>query len=67
VGAVIPAEAVEAAVHRSWHLEITTSDVREILEAAAPHMLAGVWDEGERAGVDAMNGKIRTNPYRSQA
>jgi hypothetical protein len=35
----IPEEAVEAAYDVSTHLDITTSDIERILEAAAPHML----------------------------
>lgn len=39
-------------------------DARRALEAAAPHMLAGAWDEGwdKRDKYD-----IAFNPYRSQA
>lgn len=59
------ASTVWKALERSWMLRS--------LEAAAPHMLADAWDEGEQSG--AMNhaaeeypeAKDITNPYRSQA
>lgn len=34
----------------------------EALEAAAPHMLAAAWDEGDRNGAD---GIYEPNPYRT--
>lgn len=43
---MIPAEAVDAAYDKFRHLDITTSDVEGILEAAAPRMMAEAWREG---------------------
>lgn len=37
---MIPDEAIDAAYDASIRLDITTSDIERILEAAAPHMLA---------------------------
>lgn len=31
---------------------LTNNDIRAVLEAAAPHMLAEAWDEAYRQGVD---------------
>jgi hypothetical protein len=73
---VIPAEAVEAAyaaINYPDRRAIDYDEIKIILEAAAPHMLAAAWDEGEQAG--AMNHaaeeypevKDITNPHRSQA
>ena len=77
---MIPDEAVEAAAEL-----IATVDypgyrpdlefAREVLEAAAPHMLAQAWDEGFSAGEDVGNWyaapvtkqPVHTNPYRSHA
>jgi hypothetical protein len=64
-------EAVEAAakaISRSLGLNLT-DQARLALEAAAPHMLANAWDEGNIAGVfDLPSEQHATpNPYRSQA
>jgi hypothetical protein len=40
----IPDEAVEAAYDVSTHLDITTSDIERILEAATPHLIARAAD-----------------------
>lgn len=53
---MIPDEAVEAAYDASLHLNITTSEIERILEAAAPHLMAGAWDEGWGA-VDEPNAR----------
>ena len=46
-------------------------DARAALEAAAPHMLAEVWDEGfedgKRQDAEGDDGPRFVNPYRSQA
>jgi hypothetical protein len=79
---VIPEAAVEAACNHFWYAEKNTAvweaEVRRALEAAAPHMLAGAWDEGAQAGFDstaegfngecvfdhcAPDGYPPTNPY----
>ena len=47
---MIPDEAVEAAL-RAWAVRGGLSPkgiVRNILEAAAPHMLAAAWEEGPK-------------------
>lgn len=55
---VIPVEAVEAAWVRFQYLTITRDEIRGILEAAAPHMLAAARDSDailnilEAAGVE---------------
>lgn len=63
----IPDEAVEAA----WEQSRKDSDgypypereeTRRILEAAAPHMAAPVWDEGYRAGAGDCDYETE-NPY----
>lgn len=75
-------EAVEAAAHilyqtsvnrfvepREKALELCKAEVRPILEAAAPHMFAGVWDEGVLAQFNTGSDYTQTlklNPYRSQ-
>lgn len=46
-------------------------DAKKILEAAAPHMLAEVWEAGCRKGLSVNPGwekqALASNPYRSQA
>lgn len=76
---MIPDEAVEAAFSRMPYQAadyIDTDTMREILEAAAPHILADAWDEGVSDGqwnaehiyqVDAGLRRAIENPYRSQA
>jgi hypothetical protein len=70
----ISAEAVEAAYDVSTHLNITTSEIERILEAAAPHLMAAAWDEAYKHGVEDERtsaawatdyGPNRNNPYRS--
>lgn len=68
---VIPEAAVEAAQERAFEYDGWRPDahyVRELLEAAAPHMLASdradIWDEGNLAGKEATCRFERTNPYR---
>lgn len=47
----IPTEAIEAAAKAlTGDYASTRSIARRVLEAAAPHMLAGAWDEGAIAG-----------------
>jgi len=58
---VISEEAIGAACDVSAHLDITTSDIRTILEAAAPHLMAEAWDQGRRAWDDYDD----DNPYRA--
>jgi hypothetical protein len=42
-------------------------DARAALEAAAPHMLAGAWEDGGRAATGTHDtGYPARNPYRSQ-
>lgn len=75
----IPEEAVEAAATAIFaNVEViqTRGYAAEIarlaLEAAAPHMLAEAWEEGEVAGQDnrdsnrGYNIEHKYNPYRSQ-
>jgi hypothetical protein len=64
-------EAVEAALKVVG--EVTDAGfVRQVLEAAAPHMLAAAWDEGEADGLDnaasnrGFNIEHKSNPYRSR-
>ena len=76
---MIPETAVESAksaVRAHAHVDLEAEHliegiVRAALEAAAPHMLAGVWDEGwyERAEYDGAQRipEETPNPYRSQA
>lgn len=53
--------------------EFALMEARAALEAAAPHMLAEAWGEGEAAGQDnaasnrGYNIEHKYNPYRSQA
>ena len=78
---MIPDEAVEAAFGAYvGGNEVTGPDIagdfltreqlRTILEAAAPHLAAAVWDEGEAAGQDnadsnrGYNIEHKYNPYR---
>lgn len=52
----IPAESVDAAYDKFGHLDITSSDIEGILEAAAPH----IWGAAYRAGhLDAATGTFR--------
>jgi hypothetical protein len=83
---MIPDEAVEAALESVF----STSDlsrhvwgqtVRAILEAAAPHMLAEAFEQGQKSGMrhasrvaaaadigrPDLPGPLSPNPYRSQA
>jgi hypothetical protein len=76
---VIPAEAIEAAAQLIYRTSgrkrvmsyeqarpACADEAREILEAAAPHMLAEAWDEGARAGEDnvwAGERQPTQNPY----
>ena len=71
---LIPDEAVEAA-HRAWREQaaqdgsIFEYNLRAALEAAAPHMLAEAWKEGEAAGQDnayayQVGIAVKSNPYR---
>lgn len=79
---VIPAEAVEAALEISlrqlglWGkdlprdlIEARRAQLTELLEAAAPHMLASVWDEAIEAHNawtwDDENMDPLPNPYRT--
>jgi len=85
---VIPEAAVEAAARIIYRdsgrkrvmsyrdaKEACEADARDILEAAAPHMLteakADAWDECMASLVDEDGTKVEviasTNPYRSQA
>lgn len=75
---MIPDAAVEAGLY-AWGFSSQTIDERRellkrILEAAAPHMLAVVWDEGAEAGSDNQcawdgwrysKGYPLANPYRT--
>lgn len=72
---VIPAEAVEAAAKAMYaqdggvgefKLSVYEDYAAAMLEAAAPHMLAGAWDEGWLVGIDKCAGDLygATNPYR---
>jgi len=49
---VIPDAAVEAAWRESLRNDVTRADLKKILEAAAPHMLAGAWQVGFSTGRD---------------
>lgn len=61
----IPDEAVKAAAEAYINATrpVGLAEIEAILEAAAPHMLAGAWDEG-RESVDFDSCGL--NPYRSQ-
>ncbi|MEO5317607.1 hypothetical protein PV761_03300 [Arthrobacter sp. CC3] len=61
---VIPEAAVEAAAKAFRETHDMGDALMNALEAAAPHMLADAWDEGERAAFDSIDGANRTNPYR---
>jgi len=65
---VIPEAAVEAAAMAVEFALQTDEGVRaiarEAIEAAAPHLLPDVWDEGNLAGKEASHRFERTNPYR---
>jgi hypothetical protein len=78
-GPVIPAEAVEAAARKfavsmwGWYdpedVPRFSNAVREMLEAAAPHIAAAAWKEGEAAGQDNAyayqdGSAVKSNPYR---
>jgi len=83
---VIPEAAVEAAAEAIYERRFGpkgwdglpdmprkqyADDARGILEAAAPHMLAGAWDEGMQAMYGTTSSEWppipEQNPYRSQA
>jgi len=67
---MIPDEAVEAAAKYltekfNWNGELVPATAREVLEAAAPHLMAAAWDEGyEQADYDAPHAIKSDNPYR---
>jgi len=73
---VIPDEAVEAAAAEVVRIfdgdfsgEASMVMARRILEAAAPHLMASAWDEGElagftNAGADQWGYDQKFNPYR---
>lgn len=68
---MIPCEGVEAAM-RAWGAkgEDQRRIVHCILEAAAPHLMAQAWDDGEDAGQsnnDAYKSgaDVKSNPYRA--
>ena len=65
--AVIPVEAVEAA--KFAYFNAPSPGMRAALEAAAPHMMAQVWDEGRKHGATYPYGErglaTDDNPYRS--
>ena len=67
---MIPEAAVEAAVkelERSQDIGYSTWwTVQNVLEAAAPHMLAEAWDEGFAIG-NRHDGRRDANPYRGTA
>lgn len=49
-------------------MPVARENARNLLEAAAPHMLAGAWGEGRSAGqMDPYDRYPTTNPYRSKA
>jgi hypothetical protein len=73
---MIPEEAIEAALivlrrDDLWDLS-DREECLAILEAAAPYMLAGAWDEGFDKGLDrgewesapVREEPLHTNPYR---
>ena len=69
---MIPDEAVEAAAKYltekfNWNGELVPATAREVLEAAAPHLMAAAWDEGYEGAVDAYDGRNVSNPYRKPA
>lgn len=80
---VVPDEAVEAAarvvlqyidlqlLEHDRERKIPNEAARAILEAAAPYMLADVWEAGCRKGLSVNPGweeqALASNPYRSQA
>lgn len=49
---IIPIEAIEAARNELLQTNLGGFDalIRRALEAAAPHMMASAWEEGESAG-----------------
>lgn len=69
---MIPEAAVEAAAKRLAILNSDAGDqltdhewARELLEAAAPHMLAEAWDEGFITAEDEVHYHHKSpNPYR---
>lgn len=69
---MIPAEAVEAAAEVAARREGYGWDeyrevAREILEAAAPYLMAQAWDEGREEGYEAgrdRGAEEKPNPYR---
>ena len=68
----VPDEAVEAAL-KAWSGTPLGGDaLMNALEAAAPHLMAQAWEEGEHAGYMNRSAEERhglephTNPYRSQ-
>ena len=75
---MIPDEAVEAAAKYltekfNWNGELVPATAREVLEAAAPHLMAAAWGEGYGAGwndclLELENGgaKMSANPYRKE-
>lgn len=61
---MIPAEAVEAAqrvAYERYGSRPDTAYLRTILEAAAPHMLAGAWLEGYGSG--ELDGRYDANGH----
>jgi hypothetical protein len=76
---MIPAEAVEAAakwlhdnncrsaIHSGFPADEPCYDwmeeAKELLEAAAPYMLAAAWEEGYDGAIDAYDGRNVSNPY----
>ena len=69
---MIPEAAVEAAWFAQRGTDVSRADLRLILEAAAPHMLAEAWDAGrESFAKDLLSPlseigtrKSSANPYR---
>ena len=67
---MIPDEAVEAAAKYlaekfNWNGALVPVTAREVLEAAASHLMAAAWDEGYRECYERqMYEPVPTNPYR---
>lgn len=71
----IPDAAVEAAAHAMFEVtgepDWTAMEIRQVVEAAAPHIAAAAWEEGYQAcrNRPRVDGFLinRANPYQTRA
>lgn len=65
---MIPDAAVEAAAQAlrdafDWGIDGFEEQAKTALEAAAPHLMASVWNQGLTAGIRTTRGDAPANPY----